>query len=318
VSSKKDVIVLAYAGGLETSVALAWLADQYQADVVTLTLDLGQATDLSDVRDQALAIGAVRAHVIDVRDELARTAVTPALKHGCDQPRVAALSRPLIGRQLARVADIEGTATVAHGSLQPVLSDSGMDAAILDANEDLHVLAPCRDWDLSLRAKVEFAQARGIPVPPSGAALTSVRSLWGRALSGDLLSGPWTELPPEAFLLTCTVADWPKTPATLVVEFDEGVPTSLNGVAMPLVELLASLETVAGAHGVGRLDFPAIDRVRPRIVEEAPGPVVLHQAMKALATAAPETWPAVHGRVTLTCSMGECRIDECRVEEVPV
>lgn len=312
-TARKDVIVLGYAGGLETSVALAWLADEYQADVVALTLDLGQGIDLSDVRDQALAIGAVRAHVIDAREEFAQAALAPALALGCDEPRVAALARPIVGRHLARLASIEGTGTVAHGSHQPLLAPTSLDAAILETDGDLHVLAPCRDWDLTHDAIVEFAETRGIPVPPDHADLITVRNLWGRAMFGRILDNPLAEAPPGAFQLTRSVSEWPSVPATVVVEFVDGVPVSLNGVAMPLVELLGSLETIVGAHGIGRFDYPAVGTERVRTIEEAPAPAVLHQAIQALAsTGGSGSGSAVSGTVTMVCAMGECRVEEAR------
>ena len=129
----------------------------------------------------------------------------------------------------------------------------------------------------------------------------------------DLLSDPWAEVPPADYTLTRPVADWSAPPATLDLEFADGVPVSLNGVSMPLIELLPSLETIAGSHGLGRLDFPAIPGVRPRIVEEAPAPVVLHQAMKALSAVVPALWPAVRGTVRLKCHLGECHIEEVSI-----
>jgi argininosuccinate synthase len=307
------VILLAYAGDFEGSVAVAWLEEHYQTDVVTVTLDLGQGTDLADVRDRALAIGAVRAHVLDVREEFARSAVAPALAHGVTDPRVASLARPVVARYLARVAAIEGTQTVAHGSRAPVSELTGIESLVAATDGSLRVLAPCRDWGLSDAQTRQYAKTRGIPLPSTVLPLTAVRTLWGRALMGDLLADPWAEVPPSSYSLTRSVTDWSATPATLDLEFAGGVPTSLNGVTMPLVELLSSLETIAGSHGLGRLDFPAIAGVRPRIVEEAPAPFVLHQAMKALSAVVPAMWPAVHGTVRLRCLMGECRVEEVGV-----
>ncbi len=306
------VILLAYAGDFESSVAVAWLEEQYQTDVVTVTLDLGQGTDLADVRDRALAIGAVRAHVLDVREEFARTAVAPALALGVGDPRVAALARPMVAKYLAQVAAIEGTAIVAHGSHVPLSDSTGLDV-LLAAAGALRVMAPCRDWEFSGGQVLQYARARGIPLPSAVDHLSAVRNLWGRALTGNLLSDPWAEVPPADYLLTRPVADWSTTPATLDLEFTNGVPVSLNGVAMPLVELLPSLETIAGSHGLGRLDFPAMAGVRPRIVEEAPAPVVLHQAMKALSAVVPAMWPAVRGTVRLHCHLGECHIEEVSI-----
>lgn len=312
-SDPGPVVVLAYSGDLETSVAIRWLAEEDQLDVVTLTLDVGQGTDLRDVRERALAIGAIRAHVMDVREEFARTAVAPALALGVDQPRVASLTRPIVAKHLAQVAAIEGAPTVAHGSRVADNDATGLNALLAASQGSLRVLATCRDWRLTEAAVIAYARQRGIPVPVAGAELTSVRTLWGRALSGDLLNNAWAEIPSSAFTLTRGVAEWSTVPAMLDLEFADGVPTALNGIAMPLVELLPSLETIAGSHGLGRLDFAAVPGVRPRIVEEVPAPVVIHQAMKALSAVVPAMWPAVHGTVRMKCFMGECQIEEVSI-----
>ncbi|MEO6221727.1 MAG: argininosuccinate synthase domain-containing protein [Vicinamibacterales bacterium] len=313
ISDSAPVIVLAYTGDLESSVALTWLVDQYQSDVVTLTLDVGQGTDLSAVRDRGLAVGALRAHVMDVRDEFARLAVAPALALGVDEPRVASLARPLVAKYLSQVAAIEGTSTVAHGSRIANSDPVGLNGLLAATSPSLRVLAPCRDWALSEAAVITRARDRGIPVPVAGSELTSVRTLWGRALSGELLRGAWSEVPASAFSLTRSVGGWPGVAATLDLEFANGVPVSLNGIAMPLIELLPSLETIAGAHGLGRMDFASLAGVRPRIVEEVPAPFVLHHAMKALSAVVPAMWPAVHGTVRLKCFMGECEVEEVSI-----
>lgn len=311
-SEQDDVIVLAYAGDLETSVAVSWLSEQHEAPVVTLTLDVGQGADLNDVRDRALAIGATRAHVLDVREEFARHAVAPALASGTSEPRVAALARPSVARYLAQIAGIEGTTLVAHGSHRPATDLGSLEELVAQENPTLEVLAPCRDWALSPAEVADHARSRGIPVV-AGAGLTAVRTLWGRALAGDLLDSPWAEVPPDVFTLTRSVADWPRVPAIVDVTFVEGRPTALNGVEMPLVELLSSLETIVGSHGIGRLDFASLPGGRPRIVEEAPAPVVLHAAMKALSAVVPGMWPAVRGTVRMKCLMGECHVEEVSV-----
>jgi len=312
-SNPMPVIVLAYTGDLESSVALSWLAERYQTDVATLTLDVGQGTDLSDVRDRALSLGAIRAHVMDVREEFARTAVAPALALGVDEPRVASLARPVVAKYLAQVAAIEGTSTVAHGSRIANTEPTGLNGLLASTHPSLRVLAPCRDWEMPEAAVIAYARDRGIPVPAGGAELTSVRTLWGRALSGELLDNAWAEVPSSAFTLTRSIEEWSPVPAMLDLEFAHGVPVSLNGIAMPLIELLPSLETIAGSHGLGRLDFAAVPGVRPAIVEEAPAPFVVHYAMKALSAVVPGMWPAVRGTVRMKCFMGECTVEEVTI-----
>jgi argininosuccinate synthase len=307
------VILLAYTGDVESSVALGWLADQYHSDIATLTLDVGQGTDLNDVRDRAMALGAVRAHVMDVRGEFAQTAVAPAFALGVEAPRVASLARPVVAKYLSQVAAIEGTSTVAHGSRLATSDPSSLNGLLAASHPGLRVLAPCRDWAMSESAVIATAQSRGIPVPTAGADLISARTLWGRALTGDVLDNAWAQLPPAAFTLTRSAGEWPDVPAMLDLQFDKGVPISLNGIAMPLIELLPSLETIAGAHGLGRMDFSAVPGARPRIIEEVPGPFVVHHAMKALSAVVPAMWPAVHGTVRMKCFKGECDIEEVSI-----
>lgn len=298
------MILLGYTGDLESSVALTWLAAQYQSDVATLTLDVGQGTDLSDIRDRAFAIGAVRAHVMDVREEFARTGVVPAFAQGVSEPRVASLARPIVAKYLAQVAAIEGTSTIAHGSRIANTDPAGLNALLAASHPSLRVLAPCRDWGLSEAAVIARARDHGIPVPVAGVDLAGERTLWGRALPTAAAT---------AFTLTRGGDARPGGPAMLDLQFEKGVPIALNGIPMPLIELLPSLETIAGAHGIGRLDFPAVPGVRPRIVEEAPAPFVVHFAMRALSAVVPSMWPAVTGTARVKCFQGECEVEEVTI-----
>jgi argininosuccinate synthase len=307
------VVLLAYTGDVESSVAISWLADQYHSDIATLTLDVGQGSDLSHVRERALALGAARAHVMDVRAEFARTAVAPAFALGVDAPRVASLARPLVAKYLALVAAIEGTTRVAHGSHLADSDPAGVNALLASSNPGLQVLAPCRDWGMQDEAVLSIARSRGIAAPMADVGVANCRTLWGRAVTGDLLARPSVQVPPSAFTLTRATGEWPNVPAMLDLEFAKGLPVSLNHIAMPLIELLPSLETIAGAHGLGRVDFAAVPGVRHRIIEEVPGPMVVHHAMKALSAVVPAMWPEVHGTVRMKCFKGECDIEEVSI-----
>jgi argininosuccinate synthase len=226
-------IVLAYSGGERSSAAISWLADSYDADVVALTLDIGQGGDLEDVRDRALALGAIRAHVLDARDEFARRYLVPALKadvlYDGRRSRAVALSRPLIAHKLVEIAAIEETASVAHGS---PAGDARITVAVRALDPAIDVLALPSDAP-------DFARAGAAP----------------RRLAAK---SP-IECPPE--------------PALVEVTFTRGVPTAINAVAMPLVDLVGSLDIIAGAHGVGRSDGL-----------ESPAATVLHAAHKELQT----------------------------------
>jgi len=293
-------VVLAYSGDLVTSAALAWLLEHGVDEVATVTVDLGQGRDLNDVRDRALGIGAMRAHVLDVRAAFAREAVVPAYQWPLSEPRAAALARPFVAKHTLEVARIEGATAVAHGSAFPSDDPNGLEAAFRTAGADVPLLAPAREWQMDHAGLMDYGRDRGIPVPSAHARhVMEVRNLWGRSVTTDVLNTPDTDPPADLFALTRSVEEWAKEPSVVDIAFVRGVPVSLNGVEMPLVDLIVSLDTIAGAHGIGQLDFPAVDGVRPRTIEEAPASVLLHQALTALNGA--------DGKVRLTCFMGDAK-----------
>jgi argininosuccinate synthase len=239
-------IVLAYSGSLTTSAAVAWLAQHHDAEVVTVTLDFGQQRELAAVRESALALGATRAHVIDVREEFVRDYVLPALKAGALKDGYA-LAGPLIAKRLIDVARMESAPAVAHGSKPGSASEATLYAAIRALDPGLDVVVPAREWGMSTAELVAFARARGVHVPPPDRYRCEA-SLWGRFLTPE----PGTTLPEDAFTLTRSPEDCPDDPAVIDIEFEAGLPIRANGVEMSMIELIESLETIAGAHGVGR------------------------------------------------------------------
>lgn len=281
-------IVLAYSGGLKTSVAIAYLAEKHRAEIVTVTLDLGQGEALDDVRDRALAIGAARAHVLDLREEFARDVLMPALQAGAMHdgryPLVRALARPVIARQLLEIARLEGATSIAHGCGTGV---DGMrfDALLQSLEPALPILAPARTWGMSRAEIVEYARNRGIPVPATAERATKIdANVWGRSVIAESLDDAAEEPGEDLYARTKSPAEAPNTPAYVEIEFDRGAPISINGITMSLVELVQSLETIAGGHAVGRLDRvePAIAGSTPREVIEAPAALPLHTAHREL------------------------------------
>jgi argininosuccinate synthase len=277
-------IVLAYSGGLDTSVAIPWLAGKYGAEIVAVTMDLGQDAALEDVRDRALAAGAVRAHVLDVREEFARHYVLPALQADAiyedRYPMGTALGRPLIARKLVEIAAIEQASAIAHGG-----TGNGFDSAVRALNPALTVLAPARDWGMTRSEEIEYARACGVVVPATiDSPYSTDANLWGRSIECGVLEDPWTEPPQEIGTLTKRAAECPDQAAYVELTFERGVPTAINGVAMPLVELIASLGTIAGAHGVGRIDMVEnrLVGIKSREIHKAPAALVLHMAHKEL------------------------------------
>ncbi len=278
-------IVLAYSGGLDTSVAIPWLAERYDAEIVAVTLDLGQGKELNDVRERALAIGAVRAHVIDVREEFAREFILPALQAGAiyegRYPLATSLGRPLIARKLVEVARIEGAYAIAHGCTGKGNDQVRLDVSARAMEPDIQVIAPAREWGLTRPQEIEYARERGIQVPATIESPYSTDSnLWGRSIECGVLEDPWQEPPEEIYTLTKSPAECPDMPAYIEIGFERGVPVTVNGIAMPLVELIGSLETIAGAHGVGRVDMVEnrLVGIKSREIYEAPAAVALHMA----------------------------------------
>ena len=284
-----DRIVLAYSGGLDTSVAVRWLADKYDAEVVAVTLDLGQGRELDDIRERALGVGAVRAHVIDVREEFVQEYILPSLQAGAiyedKYPLATALGRPLIAKKLVEVAEIENASMIAHGCTGKGNDQVRIDVSARALNPAIRVVAPAREWGMTRPDEMEYAKAHGIPVPTSVESPYSTdTNLWGRSIECGVLEDPWTEPPEDIYTLTKAPTAAPDVPAYVEVEFEHGVPTKVNGVAMPLTELINSLETIAGAHGVGRIDMVEnrLVGIKSREIYEAPVATVLHAAHREL------------------------------------
>ena len=284
-----DKIVLAYSGGLDTSVAIPWLAEKYHAEIIAVTMDLGQGRELDDVRERALAIGAIRAHVIDLREEFAKDFILPALQAGAiyegRYPLATALGRPLISKQLVEIARLEGATAIAHGCTGKGNDQVRMDVSARALEPSITVIAPARVWGLTRPEEIEYARQRNIPVPVTISSPYSTDSnLWGRSIECGVLEDPWIEPPDEIYTLTKSPRECPDTPAYVEIEFVQGVPVKINGIAMGLVELISSLETIAGAHGVGRIDMVENRRVgiKSREIYEAPAAVALHTAHKEL------------------------------------
>ena len=282
-------IVLAYSGGFDTSVAIAWLAEHYRAEVIAVTLDLGQGRELSDVRERALAVGASRAHVLDVREEFARDYILPALQaealYEDLYPLATALGRPLIASKLVEIAHMEGADTIAHGCNGKANDELRLTLGIRALDPSMAVVAPARMWGMSRQQAIDYAHARHIPVSGATDSPYSVdANLWGRSIEQGALDDAWQESPEEIYTLTRPPQDCPNEPAYVEIEFQKGVPLRVNGIEMPLIELIESLETISGAHGVGRIDMVenATTGAKSREIYEAPAAVVLHIAHNEL------------------------------------
>jgi argininosuccinate synthase len=282
-------IILAYSGGLETSVAIPWLADRYGAEIVAVTLDLGHEPHLEEVKARALAAGAVRCHVIDVREAFMQEYVLPALlanaRYEDQHPMATALSRPIIAKTLVDIARMERAGVIAHGCSGKGNDQARIELAARALDPSLSILAPARLWEFTRPESAAYAEARGIPVAITADTPYSVdANLWGRSIEYGVIEDPWQEPPEEIYTITRGYAACPDTPAFVEIGFDKGVPVSINGVSMSLLELVDSLTTIAGEHGVGRLDVVEnrVVGIKSREVYEAPAAVVLHLAHREL------------------------------------
>ena len=266
----KPIVVLAYSGGARSNAAIAWLADKHRAEVVTVTLDLGQSGDMNEIRTHALSAGAARAHVIDARDEFARDYVLPSLKAGAlsdtRYPLATALTRPLIAKTLVQIAKIENAEHVAHGAV-------GRDRRRLA--QPIATLNPTLK-EIACAEELGFATLLGDGTAAAG---RIDDNLWARTIGRRGDDG--STAPEDAlFKSTRRLEESPNIPAHVEIEFERGAAVGINGVTMRLGELIESLQTIAGEHGVGRLDRIKVraDGTRSRALYEAPAAVVLHLA----------------------------------------
>ena len=285
----KDKIVLAYSGGLDTSVAVPWLQEEYGVDVVTLTIDLGMV-DLEAIRERAMQVGAAKALTVDGRETLVREFLFPALQAGAiyeeQYPLATALGRPLIARCLVDAARAEGAYAVAHGCTGKGNDQVRIDVGVAALAPELKVIAPIRDWGMSREDEIEYGQARNLPINPGKSRFSVDENLWGRSAEAGELEDPWREPPEDAYVWTNPVSQTPDTPAYLEIHFEQGIPTAVDGERMAGVDLIRHLNALAGEHGVGRVDHVEnrLVGIKSREVYETPAAVVLHTAHKALET----------------------------------
>jgi argininosuccinate synthase len=283
-------VMLAYSGGLDTSVCLKWL-EQQGATPYALYLDLGQGEPAEDVRNKALEIGAADAFVRDAKAEFAKAYVAPAIKanalYGGRYPLFTALGRPLIANKLVEAAREVGATHIAHGSTGKGNDQVRFDVTAASIAPDLTVAAPVRDWNMNRPQEIEYAKEHGIQVPVTSESPYSVdANLWGRSIEAGPLEDPDHEPTEDVFELTSDPETAPDEPQYVEIGFEEGLPTSLEGEELPLVELIAILNELAGEHGVGRVDMieDRLVGIKSREIYEAPAALTIIQAHRELET----------------------------------
>ncbi|MDR2035718.1 MAG: argininosuccinate synthase [Coriobacteriales bacterium] len=287
----REKVVLAYSGGLDTSVCITWLIEQKDLDVIAVVGDVGQKRQsLEFIQQKALDSGAIEAVVVDMVEEYAAEYLSKALAANAlyenKYPLLSALSRPVIVKHLVRIAEERGAAYIAHGCTGKGNDQVRFEVGVRSLNPDILQIAPVREWDLTTRdSEIEWAEARNIPVPVSKASPYSIDdNIWGRAIECGVLEDPWTEPPSDVYELTVDPEAAPDTPTYLTLAFEAGQPVAIDGVKMSFLEILTALNKVAGANGCGRIDMVEnrLVGVKSREVYECPGALTLIKAHKDL------------------------------------
>ena len=284
----KEKIILAYSGGLDTSVAIKWLADDGY-DVIACCLDIGEGKDTAFIKEKALQVGAVASYAIDAKEEFAQEFASVALQghtfYEQSYPLVSALSRPLIAKKLVELARATGATTIAHGCTGKGNDQVRFEVAINALAPDLKIVAPVRQWQWSREEEIAYAKDNGIPIPANLDNPYSIdQNLWGRACECGVLEDPWTTPPTGAYELTTDLKYTPDEEDIIELTFEKGLPVALNGEKLSLSQLILAVNQLAGKHGIGRIDHVEnrLVGIKSREVYECPGAVTLMQAHKEL------------------------------------
>lgn len=287
---KKEKIAVAYSGGLDTSVIVKWLQEKYDADVITVTGNLGQQKELVGVAQKAYKTGAKKVYIQDLRKEFVEDYIFPALKAGAlyehIYPMATALGRPLLAKALVEVALREKCTAVAHGCTGKGNDQVRFEVSVMALAPELKVLAPLREWEFKSREEeIAYCERHGIPVSATKKNPYSIdENIWGTAIECGILEDPMEEPPQDAYQRTVSPEEAPNKATYVTIGFEQGVPVSLDGKKMPGVLLIEKLNEIAGANGVGRIDLVEnrLVGIKSREVYEAPAAVTLHFAHREL------------------------------------
>ncbi len=285
----KEKVVLAYSGGLDTSVAIRWIQEKYSADVVTVTVDVGQQEDLGKVEKNSKAVGAIRHYSIDAKEEFVEDYIHPAVKANAlymgKYPLSTALARPLIVKKLVEVARKEDAKAVAHGSTGKGNDQVRFDVSAKALAPELKIIAPIREWNLSRDEEIKYAEKNRIPIPVSLSSPYSIdQNLWGRSIECGILEDPAEQPPEDIYEWTVAPEKAPTEPEYVSIGFEKGVPITVNGTKTSPLELVQKLNAKAGSHGIGRIDHME-DRlvgIKSRECYECPAALALLEAHREL------------------------------------
>ncbi len=284
----KDTIILAYSGGLDTSVLVKWLQEKYDVDLITVTIELGQQTDLKKVEEKAHKLGVKKHYSIDAEEEFVTKHVFPAIKANAlyeeKYPMATAVGRPLIVKKLVEIAEKEGATAIAHGCTGKGNDQVRFDVTIKSLTPNLKVMAPVREWGLSRKEEIKYAKEKGIPIPHLSDPYSIDQNIWGRSIECGHLENPEQEPLEEIYTLTVSPEKAPDKPEYVTIKFEGGVPVALNGKKMKPVALIKKLNEIAGKHGVGRVDHieDRLVGIKSREIYESPAAHVLVEAHKDL------------------------------------
>ncbi|MCG2909141.1 MAG: argininosuccinate synthase [Stygiolobus sp.] len=278
-------IVLAYSGGLDTTVAIRWLKETFNADVITVTVDVGQKDNFEDIEKRAYIAGALKHYTVDAKKEFAEKYISYAIKmNGLYEdvyPLSTALARPLIAEKVVEIAKKENADMIAHGSTSKGNDQVRFDLTVKALYPDVKVVAPARIWKMTRESEIEYAKQKGIPIKAESSKYSIDENLWGRSIEGDIISDPSVEVPEDAF-------EWTKKRSNeklkLTIGFDKGIPVSLNGEKMDLVKLIQLLNELAGSRGFGRVEHleNRVVGFKSREVYEVPAALILINSHKDL------------------------------------
>jgi len=278
-------IVLAYSGGLDTTVAIRWLKETFNADVITVTVDVGQKDNFEDIEKRAYIAGALKHYTVDAKKEFAEKYISYAIKmnglHEDVYPLSTALARPLIAEKVVEIAKKENADMIAHGSTSKGNDQVRFDLTVKALYPDVKVVAPARIWKMTRESEIEYAKQKGIPIKAESSKYSIDENLWGRSIEGDIISDPSVEVPEDAF-------EWTKKRSNeklkLTIGFDKGIPVSLNGEKMDLVKLIQLLNELAGSRGFGRVEHleNRVVGFKSREVYEVPAALILINSHKDL------------------------------------
>tara|TARA_E500000075_G_scaffold18366_1_gene15030 strand:- start:436 stop:1653 length:1218 start_codon:yes stop_codon:yes gene_type:complete len=288
---KKKIAVLAYSGGLDSTISIDWIKKNYGYDVITLTVDLGGGQFSKDLEERARKAGALDCVILDVKKEFANDFILPSLKAGVIYENnyllATSIGRPLMAKKLVETAYKYNAEAVAHGCTGKGNDQVRFDTAIitLSANDPVEIIAPAREASLTRDEEKEYAEKLGITLPGVEERVYSIdRNLWGLAIEGEDLEDPWVEPPEDAYLITNSIDNTPEDPTYLEISFKEGVPNKLNGKSLDFLEIIEKLNIISGENGIGRVVHVEnrLVGIKSREVYEAPAATVIHEAFQSL------------------------------------